>query len=158
MNSAKVCGYGVKVSASDQHLDVRGAVKRLAACNPLFIPQISSFFSEPALGEWEDPADAFAAFAQSLKDIVEENLFLFEFVFLEGPAFSSFALVARDASEEVTDGNIPDARMDDLIWADFKMVQMFTNEILPNHKAEWLVEDIDPHFVGKWRVNGNSPL
>jgi len=151
--SVKVCGYGVKVSADDPNLDVKALALNIGKVNRSFAEHIHPFFTDP---DFDGRGAGFDHLAFSFKQLVDEELMLFEFVFLDGPAFGSFAIVTRASSSEVHDGDTSEPPMDQHRWTELKMMQIWTRDFLPGYKAGWIAEDIDPDFVGKWRQPDDS--
>lgn len=148
MSSAKVSGYGIKVSAPDSRMDVTAFLENFGKVKPSFSEHAHSVFAENR----DNVEFRFLAF--SFKSLIEQEFPLLEFVFLAGPAFGSFAVVTRNSSREVTDGENPVGENDYNDFYDSHMLRLWVKNFLPGYEydADWIFEDIDPDFVGLWKA------
>ena len=149
MGTAKVSGYGIKVTADDPGIDVRGLAERISKVNPEYERYVDSFFKDyPEITDF-----SFLAF--SFLNLIDNEFPLLHFVFLND-GDESFAVVLRDYSSEVMDGTDPSLKNDFVDFYDRRVMRLWVQDFFPGYEDDWIFEEIAPDFVGLWKTDDGS--
>lgn len=140
MGKVKICGYGVKVSANDSEINFRDIALNIAKVNPIYAEHIDPSFAEGNVDL--SRVEEFEGLSASFKSLVEESSPLFRFFYVEEDGAPAFAIVTRDSSREVTDGDVSAPEMTFDLWVEARMMSMWAKDFLPGCKSGWITEDI----------------
>lgn len=147
MDSAKVSGYGIKVTAGDSRFVAKEIVANFGKANDAF----SGYLQSSSGGSSE--TITFPLLALGFQQLIENEFPLLEFVVLSGSDLGSFAIVTRDSSIEVLDGVNPISQHTYNDFYDSHMLRLWVKEFLPGYEydADWIFEDVHRDFVGVWK-------
>lgn len=146
MSTAMVSGYGVKVTANDEQMDVKAFAAGFAENG--YEEHLESFFKDyPEITDFN-----FLAF--SFLELVEQEFPNLEFVFLEEDSENNaFAVVLRDFSAEVHTEKPKPAFMpgSPINQCDKIIMDMWLGSLMPGYKADWIFEEVSAGFAGIWK-------
>jgi hypothetical protein len=137
MSTAKVCGYGVKVTAEDEAMDV----KAIAA---LFKEHDKEEYLDSFFEEFPEITD-FSFLAFSFMEMLEHSSD-FEFVFIGDRDENAFVIIASRTIAKVYEEDVkaPGSSVD---LYDSLTTKNFLSDFLPGYTADWICEEISPEWA-----------
>lgn len=140
MSTARVSGYGVKVTSQDAGMDV----KKLAS---LFAENDKDEFLDSFFTEYPEITD-FSFLAFSFLELIDHNSeYDFEFIFVDDREENSFAIIASRTAAKVKSDFTPVKPGTAVDIYDKLTMDNFLSDFLPGYKADWICEEISPEWV-----------
>lgn len=138
MSTAKISGYGIKVTADDAQMDV----KAIAA---LFAENDKSEYLDAFFEEYPEITD-FSFLAFSFMEMLEHNERL-EFVFVDDRDTNSFVIVSSSTAAKITDESLAIKPGTLAYMEDSLIIHEFIDSFLPGYEADWICEEISPEWA-----------